>query len=83
MYIDKNSFLVNINYLLFQTEDNSRTNADSDTTVRKGELKLDMPSNMSHSEHSPVTVTTSISRRPAEDSTLDYAYDNPALSPSR
>ncbi|CAH1110132.1 unnamed protein product [Psylliodes chrysocephalus] len=66
-----------------RTEDNSRTNADSDTTVRKGELKLDMPSNMSHSEHSPVTVTTSISRRPAEDSTLDYAYDNPALSPSR
>lgn len=39
-----------------------------------------MPPPNAQSEHSPATVSTSISRRPAEDSTLDYAYDNPAMS---
>lgn len=50
--------------------------------TKKNELRLEMPATVTHSDHSPVTVTTSISRRPAEDSTLDYAYDNPALSTS-
>ncbi|CAH1117366.1 unnamed protein product [Phaedon cochleariae] len=50
---------------------------------KKGDLRLEMPTPVSHSDHSPVTVTTSISRRPAEDSTLDYAYDNPAMTSSR
>lgn len=31
----------------------------------------------------PNTTTTSLSRRhPSEDTTLDYAYDNPAMTPS-
>lgn len=48
----------------------------------KPDLRLDMPTTVAHSEHSPATVTTSISRRPAEDSALDYAYDNHAMSNS-
>ncbi|KAK5645990.1 hypothetical protein RI129_004454 [Pyrocoelia pectoralis] len=48
----------------------------------KPDLRLDMPSTATHSEHSPATCTTSISRRPAEDSALDYAYDNRAMSSS-
>ncbi|XP_018562648.1 protein grindelwald [Anoplophora glabripennis] len=49
--------------------------------TKKNDLRLDiMPATITHSDHSPVTVTTSISRRPAEDSTLDYAYDNHAMS---
>ncbi|KAJ8916244.1 hypothetical protein NQ315_016383 [Exocentrus adspersus] len=52
------------------------------TESKKNELRLEMPATITQSDHSPVTVTTSISRRPAEDSTLDYAYDNPAMSGS-
>ena len=48
----------------------------------KPDLRLDMPSTATHSEHSPATCTTAISRRPAEDSALDYAYDNRAMSSS-
>lgn len=52
-------------------------------TPGKPDLRLDMPSHPTQSEHSPATLSTTISRRPAEDSTLDYAYDNPAMaSPS-
>ncbi|XP_060517764.1 protein grindelwald [Cylas formicarius] len=47
---------------------------------KKRDLRLEMPSPTVHSGNSPVTVSTSISRRPAEDSTLDYAYDNPAMA---
>ncbi|CAG9862814.1 unnamed protein product [Phyllotreta striolata] len=82
----KNITLASLKQKIFgkRTDESQRPNNVSELDVRKGDLKLDMPSsNMSHSEHSPVTVTTSISRRPAEDSTLDYAYDNPALTASR
>lgn len=48
----------------------------------KPDLRIEMPTTGSKSENSPVTVTTSISRRPAEDSALDYAYDNHAMSGS-
>lgn len=48
----------------------------------KPDLRLEIPSPTTNSDHSPVTVTTSISRRPAEDDTLNYAYDNPAMSGS-
>lgn len=50
------------------------------TTNGKTELRLDIPIRGTQSDHSPVTATTTISRRPAEDSALDYAYDNPAMS---
>lgn len=49
---------------------------------KKIELKIEMPTATTNSDHSPVTMTTSISRRPAEDSALDYAYDNPAMTPA-
>lgn len=48
----------------------------------KPDLRLDMPTPGSVSDNSPVTVTTNISRRPAEDTALDYAYDNHAMSSS-
>lgn len=36
-----------------------------------------------NSNGTPNTTTTSLSRRhPSEDATLDYAYDNPAMTPS-
>ncbi|KAG5875179.1 hypothetical protein JTB14_028389 [Gonioctena quinquepunctata] len=39
---------------------------------KKNDLRLEMPAvNSRGSEHSPVTVTTSISRRPAEDNKID------------
>lgn len=45
-------------------------------------LRLDITNTMSGSEQptTPATMTTSISRRPAEDSALDYAYDNHAMA---
>lgn len=51
-----------------------------DMEAKKTDLRIEMPSPTTNSEHSPVTMTTSISRRPAEDSALDYAYDNPAMT---
>ncbi|KAF5300757.1 hypothetical protein FQA39_LY11002 [Lamprigera yunnana] len=56
-------------------------NENAQMTI-KPDLRLDMPNSIAQSEHSPATVTTSISRRPAEDSALDYAYDNHAMSNS-
>ncbi|CAG9839131.1 unnamed protein product [Diabrotica balteata] len=64
-------------------ESPSRTNNIQDPSSKKsGDLRLDITSNASHSDHSPVTLSTSISRRPAEDCALDYAYDNHAMTPS-
>lgn len=51
------------------------------TSGIKPDLRLDMPTPGAQSDmHTPATISTSISRRPAEDSTLDYAYDNPAMA---
>lgn len=64
---------------------NDKSPGNGVTTVQasgKPDLRLDMPPPGSQSENSPATLTTSISRRPAEDSALDYAYDNHALSSS-
>lgn len=62
---------------------NSIEKVNGQPEVGKADLRLNMPTqSAAPSEHSPVTVTTSISRRPAEDSALDYAYDNPAMSTS-
>lgn len=49
---------------------------------KRPELRLEVGpgSPETQSGHSPVTVSTIISRKPAEDSTLDYAYDNHAMS---
>ncbi|XP_056644571.1 protein grindelwald [Diorhabda carinulata] len=59
------------------------TNNVPEPSFKKGgDLRLDITSNASHSDHSPVTLSTSISRRPAEDSTLDYAYDNHGMTPA-
>ncbi|KAJ8975847.1 hypothetical protein NQ317_007452 [Molorchus minor] len=84
--IKKNITLLTIkNKFLGKKAPESSTPAKTQTTQdadNKKDLRLEMPSTISNSDHSPVTVTTSISRRPAEDSTLDYAYDNPAMSAS-
>ncbi|KAJ8958927.1 hypothetical protein NQ318_019696 [Aromia moschata] len=84
--IKKNITIVSIKNKLLgkrapETSTPSKTQNGPDPENKK-DLRLEMPSTISTSDHSPVTVTTSISRRPAEDSTLDYAYDNPAMSAS-
>lgn len=67
----------------FQSHVNSAATKTNNVTMetKKADLKIEMPLATANSEHSPVTMTTSISRRPAEDSALDYAYDNPAMTP--
>ncbi|XP_068903451.1 protein grindelwald isoform X2 [Tenebrio molitor] len=61
---------------------NKCASAPNQTNIEKPDLRLEIPTESTHSGNSPVTVTTSISRRPAEDDTQDYAYDNPAMSGS-
>lgn len=67
-----------------QKSDNNDNKSPATVTVTNGktDLRLDIPTPGTQSDHSPVTATTTISRRPAEDSALDYAYDNPAMSNS-
>ncbi|XP_019871097.1 protein grindelwald [Aethina tumida] len=68
-----------------KSEENSggKTTAQQpEQPTKKPDLRLEIPPSVAQSDHSPVTMTTSISRRPAEDSTLDYAYDNPAMTNS-
>lgn len=48
-------------------------------TTGRPELRIEIPPSITQSE-SPSTMTTGISRLPAEDSALDYAYDNPAMT---
>ncbi|XP_050307222.1 uncharacterized protein LOC126743971 [Anthonomus grandis grandis] len=76
--VKKNITLAGIKNKLFK-KNSPATNPDPNDNKRR-DLRLEMPSPTVNSEHSPVTVSTSIGRRPAEDSTLDYAYDNPAMS---
>ncbi|CAH0557873.1 unnamed protein product [Brassicogethes aeneus] len=81
----KNITLANFKLSMFKKKKQPPTPTKPSSTPHKNDLKkpdlrLDMPISDTHSEHSPVTITTSISRRPAEDSALDYAYDNPAMT---
>ncbi|XP_044267075.1 protein grindelwald [Tribolium madens] len=82
----KNITLTTIKNKLFSKKadsvQNKSTPASNQVKNEKPDLRLEISPESTHSGHSPVTVTTSISRRPAEDSTLDYAYDNPAMSSS-
>ncbi|XP_030753534.1 protein grindelwald [Sitophilus oryzae] len=66
----------------FKKRNSENINTTPSQDNKKKDLRLEIPSPTLGSEHSPVTVTTSIDRRPAEDSTLDYAYDNPAMTKS-
>lgn len=64
---------------------------ESNGTKQNG-LKINMPTisatvetnrNTGNGDDTPNTTSTSLSRRhPSEDTTLDYAYDNPAMTPS-
>ncbi|XP_032668732.1 protein grindelwald [Odontomachus brunneus] len=64
---------------------------ESNGTKQNG-LKINMPTisatvemdtSNGNSNDTPNTTSTSLSRRhPSEDTTLDYAYDNPAMTPS-
>ncbi|XP_066253901.1 uncharacterized protein [Euwallacea similis] len=65
---------------IFKKNDSSRDTTQNQNGNNRRDLKLEMPSTTINSDHSPVTVSTSIDRRPAEDSALDYAYDNPAMN---
>ncbi|KAK2583344.1 hypothetical protein KPH14_009343 [Odynerus spinipes] len=62
------------------------------TNAKQNGLKLSMPTisatvastqDTTNSNATPNTTSTPLSRRhPSEDTTLDYAYDNPAMTPS-
>ncbi|RZB39208.1 uncharacterized protein BDFB_009310, partial [Asbolus verrucosus] len=80
----KNITLASIKTKLFSKKSDSSSNKtpSNQASNEKPDLRLEIPPESTHSGNSPVTVTTSISRRPAEDSTLDYAYDNPAMATS-
>ncbi|KAL1497086.1 hypothetical protein ABEB36_008103 [Hypothenemus hampei] len=86
--VKKNITLATLKKNLFKKSEPARDstgNTNGDDKKMK-DLRLEMPSRTINSDHSPVTVSTSIDRRPAEDSTLDYAYDNPVMahkSPNR
>lgn len=65
-----------------------RINVDRPTATNqstKPDLRLDMPSvgpqtpSVNGNGETPSTTITTISRRPTEDNTLDYAYDNPVM----
>lgn len=66
--------------------------ANGGACKRSAGLKLSMPTisasvsqapSASNDESTPNTTSTPLSRRhPSEDATLDYAYDNPAMTPS-
>nr|CAH7731980.1 unnamed protein product [Callosobruchus chinensis] len=80
----KNITLASLKNKFFKKQPSQNNSQNMDVTMenKKPDLRLSMPSGKTISDSSPVTVTTSISRRPAEDSTLDYAYDNPAMNSS-
>nr|CAI5820386.1 unnamed protein product [Callosobruchus analis] len=80
----KNITLASLRNKFFKKQPSQSNTQNMDVTMenKKPDLRLNMPSSKTISDSSPVTVTTSISRRPAEDSTLDYAYDNPAMNSS-
>lgn len=81
--VKKNITFAAIRNKFFKKSDPERETAPNPPSRNnKRDLKLEMPSTTARSDHSPVTVSTSIDRRPAEDSTLDYAYDNPAMNKS-
>ncbi|ENN78665.1 protein grindelwald [Dendroctonus ponderosae] len=81
--VKKNITLAVIKGKMFGKNDSSATtNSTSNQDNKKRDLRLEIPSPTVNSDHSPVTVSTSIDRRPAEDSTLDYAYDNPVMAKS-
>jgi len=83
--------------LLFQANNKNKVQDDVEAGANKQNgLKLTIPSisatvetesknteNSNGNSTSPNTTSTPLSRRHAsEDTTLDYAYDNPAMTPS-
>ncbi|KAF7271777.1 uncharacterized protein LOC143193546 [Rhynchophorus ferrugineus] len=64
----------------FLKRNNDNETASAPNENKKKDLRLEIPSPTVTGGISPVTVSTSIDRRPAEDSTLDFAYDNPAMT---
>lgn len=85
--IKKNITWNNLKAKLFSKPDSSDTKMTNQTTPQKStngkpDLRLDIPNSAIVTDHSPITAMTSISRRPAEDSAVGYAYDNHAMSSS-
>jgi len=81
--------------LSFQATSKNKVQDDVEATVvKENGLKLAMPtisaaveqeskSNVNSNGTTPETTSTPLSRRyPSEDTTLDFAYDNPAMTPS-
>jgi len=81
---------------LLQATSKNKVQNDVEATivVKENGLKLAMPtisaaveqeskSNANSNGTTPETTSTPLSRRyPSEDTTLDFAYDNPAMTPS-
>lgn len=71
-------------FIILQKSDKHSTSVAVTHTSGKPDLRLDMPPVQMRSPvtapHTPSTASTNLSRRPTEDSTLDYAYDNPAMA---
>jgi len=67
---------------LFNKNHNEPKSPPTDLVISntKSDLRINIPTTRTQSELSPVTMSTSISRRPAEDSALDYAYDNRGMA---
>ncbi|KAI4500766.1 hypothetical protein M0802_003977 [Mischocyttarus mexicanus] len=75
-----------------KVQDDVESNNIKNPNNNQNNLKLTMPTisatissseNTSNSNSTPNTTSTPLSRRhPSEDTTLDYAYDNPAMTPS-
>ncbi|KAF2880745.1 hypothetical protein ILUMI_25417 [Ignelater luminosus] len=84
---DNNITLASLRSKFCSKKSNDNKSSGNGVTVTaqvsgKPDLRLEMPTTGTQSENSPATLTTTISRRPAEDSALDYAYDNHAMSSS-
>ncbi|KAK9888807.1 hypothetical protein WA026_001030 [Henosepilachna vigintioctopunctata] len=86
--LKKNITLQDLKTIFFKKSDATGDVRMEDSANRnngnvKPDLRLDISTISTVSEHSPVTAITSIStRRPAEDCALDYVYDNHAMSSS-
>ncbi|XP_045472113.1 protein grindelwald [Harmonia axyridis] len=79
--VKKNITLKNLKSKLFKKRD-VEAQVEDPSKNKKPDLRLDITNMSSVSDPSPVTMTTVSTRRPAEDSALDYAYDNHAMATS-
>ncbi|XP_044751585.1 protein grindelwald [Coccinella septempunctata] len=82
--VKKNISLKNLKSKLFKkSEAPAELQMEDPSNNKKPDLRLDITNMSSVSDHSPVTAMTSVNtRRPAEDTALDYAYDNHAMTSS-